>query len=78
MDKLLKDGGLILFDDFNWTAAQGGWHKDRPDEERESAAVERVWTLLVKDHPDYKQVWVKGNWALARKKRKLPLLPIRY
>jgi predicted O-methyltransferase YrrM len=78
IDKLLNDGGLILFDDLNWTHEASGRSKELPQEERETPAVERVWTLLVEPHPNYKKVWVKGSWALARKKRKVPLLPIRY
>ncbi len=78
VDKLLVDGGVILFDDFNWTHEASGRSHELPDEERRTSAVERTWTLLVEPHPHYKPVWVKSNWALARKKRKLPLLPIRY
>lgn len=78
VDKLLHDGGLILFDDINWTAAKNRLYKERSQEEREEKAVERVWSLLVCDHPHYKPLWRKGNWALARKKRKLPLLPVYY
>ncbi|MBL4639046.1 MAG: class I SAM-dependent methyltransferase [Kordiimonadaceae bacterium] len=78
VDKLLNDGGLILFDDLNWVAETGGWYKDWPEEERKTPAVERTWTLLVMQHPNYKKVWVRGNWALAKKKRKVPFLPIRF
>jgi len=78
VDQLLVDGGLILFDDMNWTPAHMPWAQNLPEEERTTAAVERVWSLLAMPHPNYKKVWVKGNWALARKKRKIPLLPLRY
>lgn len=76
LDKILKPGGLILFDDFNWTAEGKEWAADWPLDEQKSKPVERVWELLVADHPAYRQVWQKGNWALAQKKRKLPLLPV--
>ncbi len=78
VDKLLVDGGLILFDDFNWTAEGKDWAADWPDEEKKISPVERTWDLLVGQHSDYRQVWVKDGWALARKKRKIPLLPIRF
>lgn len=78
VDKLLVDGGLILFDDFHWTAENKEWSADWSLEEQQLKPVERTWELLVADHPGYKRLWVKGAWALARKKRKLPLLPIRY
>jgi len=78
VDKLLNDGGLILFDDFSWTAEKSGSYKHYPQEERETPPVERVWSLLVCTHPNYKKVWEKRNWALVRKKRKLPLIPFRF
>ncbi len=78
VDKLLVDGGLILFDDFDWTAEGKDWAADWPKEEQQIRPVERTWELLVVQHPHYRQVWVKKRWALARKKRKIPLLPIRY
>ncbi len=78
VDQLLVDGGLILFDDFNWTAEGKDWATQWPVEEQQISPVERTWELLVAKHPAYKRLWVKGNWALARKKRKLPLLPFYY
>lgn len=78
VDKLLEDGGLILFDDFNWTAEGRKWAADWPLEEQKLQPVERVWTLLVNEHKGYRPLWVHDRWALARKKRKVPLLPIRY
>lgn len=78
VDKLLVDGGLILFDDFTWTAEGKDWASDWPDEEQKISPVERTWELLVGQHSHYKHLWVKGSWALAQKKRKIPLLPIRY
>ncbi|MFC3053380.1 class I SAM-dependent methyltransferase [Kordiimonas pumila] len=78
VDKLLNDGGLILFDDLNWTAAKGGYYQNWPEIERNTPAVERVWSLLVMPHQNYKEVWIKNNWALARKKKKVPFLPLRY
>lgn len=78
VDKLLADGGLILFDDFNWTAEGREWAASWPLEEQQTSPVERTWELLVGQHPKYKRLWVKDGWALARKKRKIPLLPIRY
>lgn len=78
LEKLLKPGGLILFDDFNWTAEGKDWAADWPTDEQQQSPVERTWELLVGQHPGFQQVWVKGNWALARKKRKLPIVPISF
>lgn len=76
VDQLLVDGGLILFDDFHWTAEGKPWAAKLPIEEQKISPVERTWELLVGTHPRYKKLWVKGSWALARKKRKVPFLPI--
>lgn len=78
VDKLLVDGGLILFDDFDWTAEGKEWASHWPEDEKKISPVERTWELLVGQHPRYKRLWVKKGWALAKKKRKLPLLPIHY
>lgn len=78
VDQLLVDGGLILFDDFNWTPEGKPWAADWPLEEQRTSPVERTWELLVGKHPQYNRLWVKGGWALAQKKRKAPLLPIYY
>lgn len=78
VDKLLVDGGIILFDDFDWTAEGKEWAVHWPEDEKKISPVERTWELLVADHPAYKRLWVKNGWALARKKQKIPLLGIRY
>lgn len=76
VDQLLEEGGLILFDDFNWTAKGKPWAASWPLEEQQTSPVERTWELLVGNHLGYRRLWVKGGWALARKKRKLPLVPV--
>ena len=78
VDKLLVEGGVILFDDFDWTAEGKDWAEHWPDDEKKVSPVERTWELLVGQHSHYKRLWVKNSWALAQKKRKLPLLPIYY
>lgn len=78
VDQLLVDGGIILFDDFNWTPEGKPWAVDWPLEEQQTSPVERTWELLVANHPAYKREWVKSGWALARKRRKLPLVNVYY
>lgn len=75
VDKLLKPGGWILFDDINWTfnASLGLKNSEKvkrmPSEERETAQVKKVFELLVKPHPQYHNFIEKGNWAYAQKKK---------
>lgn len=74
VDRLLRPGGWIIFDDLDWTYAaspalcQQEWVQNMPDEERTTAQVRKIYELLVKTHPDYEQCRVEGNWAFAQKK----------
>ncbi|MBL4787895.1 MAG: class I SAM-dependent methyltransferase [Kordiimonadaceae bacterium] len=74
IDKLLKKDGVILFDDMKWTPEHQPAAQHWPEDERTTAAVERVWTLLVMQHPNYDRVWTHGNWALAQKRDNTPLV----
>lgn len=70
---LLKPGGWIIFDDLDWTYSQSPglkdskFVKDMPKEERETPQVRKVYELLVKNHPDYCNSKVEGDWAYAQK-----------
>ena len=76
VDKLLKPGGWMLFDDLDFDyqrLVKPG--EDMPDfllrmgrEERETRQVRKVWELLVKEHPDYGEFSESGRWAFARKR----------
>ncbi|MGH1479068.1 MAG: class I SAM-dependent methyltransferase [Geminicoccales bacterium] len=76
VDKVLKPGGWILFDDLTFDyqrLIEPG--KKPPDylarmtaEERGTQQVLKVWDLLVKDHPGYDEFIQDDRWAFARKK----------
>lgn len=75
VDKLLKSGGWILFDDYNWiynqlgrTQSDGIKFSDLSEEELNNPHIEAVFRLLVKQHPNYADFSVEGDWAWARKK----------
>jgi predicted O-methyltransferase YrrM len=73
VDKLLRPGGWILFDDVHWTYESShalrdrDWVRELPEEERRTPQVMMVFALLVMQHPGYGDFLVRGNWAWARK-----------
>lgn len=73
VDRLLKPGGWILFDDLDWTvgshphSANADWAKDLSEEERTTPQVRKIYELLVKPHPGYHSFHVEDGWAFARK-----------
>jgi predicted O-methyltransferase YrrM len=76
VDKLLKQSGWLIFDDFMWTYQRSGRevtdgisNRSMSEEERRTPQVREVFELLVKQHPHYSQFEVSGdgNWAMARK-----------
>ncbi len=75
VDKLLVPGGWILFDDVSWTFNTSPTMKNServkkmPSDERDTAQVKKVYELLVKNHPQYHNFMVKGDWAYAQKKK---------
>jgi predicted O-methyltransferase YrrM len=84
VDKLLVDGGWMLFDDYSWTHAGSKALKateevrNMPADERETAGVERVFELLVKQHPNYDHFRVEdGEWAWAQKVHADQVRPVR-
>lgn len=76
-DKLLKNNGWIIFDDYNWkyadadltrTSTDGITHRSLSEDERETPQIKAVFELLVKQHPNYKNFMVLNNeWAIAQK-----------
>lgn len=74
VDKLLKPGGWILFDDVHWTFAGSPTMRGTemvsamPESERTTPQVMRVFGLLVMQHPGYDEFRIEGNWAWARKR----------
>lgn len=71
IDRLLKPGGWIIFDDLHWSygthMADNESVKKMPKEERETRQVEKVYELLVKPHPDYGNFIINGSWGFAQK-----------
>lgn len=79
VDKLLKSEGWILFDDLDYTYR---YHEERTgkhvmdginfrelgQDEVEQAHIDRVYQLLVMQHPDYSNFHTQfGSWAWAQK-----------
>jgi predicted O-methyltransferase YrrM len=74
VDKLLKPGGLIVFDDLDWTYNASPSLKETesvkkmPHDERSTPQIRKVFELLVKTHPAYEKFKEEGNWAYAWKR----------
>lgn len=77
VDKLLKEDGWLIFDDYDWTYEQNTTDPDNADgisirsladDERTQPHVEAIFRLLVAQHPNYGDLRVDGNsWAWAHK-----------
>jgi predicted O-methyltransferase YrrM len=74
VDKLLKRGGWIAFDDLDWSYAASPSLKktlevmNMPEDERTTQQIRKVYELLVKPHPDYDNFFIKNGKAFAHKK----------
>jgi len=78
VDKLLKPGGWVIFDDYGWTYAGAGASRDATDgithrilseDERATAQIREVFELLVMPHANYSNFVVQDHkdWAMAQK-----------
>jgi len=78
VDKLLKPGGWIIFDDYGWTyaaadagrtATDGITHRELSEAERTTPQIREVFELLVVPHPSYSNfvVYDHRDWAMAQK-----------
>jgi len=76
VDKLMKEGGWLIFDDYDWVydicdseqVTNGMRVGDLAEDERTQPHVEAIFRLLVAQHPSYGDFRVDGNtWAWARK-----------
>jgi predicted O-methyltransferase YrrM len=73
IDRLLRVGGWIIFDDLDWTFAtspslhSAEWVKSMPQDERETPQIRKVYELLVRTHPCYSDFRVQEGWAYAHK-----------
>lgn len=79
-DKLLRQGGWILFDDYGWryadalakgkTAGDGISIRDLSDDQIDEPNVAAIFNLLVAQHPEYGNFKVQDqSWAWAQKVR---------
>ncbi len=81
VDKLLRSGGWILFDDLDWSYASSptlrdaDWVQHLPEEQRLAHQVRAVYDLLVRQHPRYDSFREDQGWGWARKHRYPP--PVR-
>ena len=73
VDKLLSDGGIIMFDDYSWTYRAFGRNKgyvfeNMSEEELAQPQIEAVFRLLVMQHPSYSGFEIiDDNLAIAKK-----------
>ncbi len=77
-DKLIKEKGWIIFDDYNWTYANadktrdvtdGISHRGLSDTEKILPHIKEIFHLLVMQHPSYSNFIIQqeGDWAWAQK-----------
>lgn len=72
-DKLLKDNGWIIFDDYSWTYSSQNLDKgyifpNLSEEEKTHPQIEAVFRLIVKQHPSYANFEIYNNsLAIAQK-----------
>lgn len=78
VDKLLKPGGWIIFDDMDWSFGSSPSMKnmDRvknmPIDVKDTPHVAKVFDLLVKEHPNFCNFEVTDfGWGIAQKKKNL-------
>lgn len=73
VDRLLKIGGWILFDDLNWTLhtspslKDADWVLKLPTDQRTTPQVRKVFELLVRTHDKYGEFREEQGWGWARK-----------
>jgi predicted O-methyltransferase YrrM len=75
-DKLLREGGWVLFDDYDWTVEAAAtidpWTVGRKAglsaDEAAEPPIAKIFELLVMQHPDYSEFLVQDtSWAWAHK-----------
>lgn len=73
VDKILKEGSYILFDDIDWTFAKSkglsgsNFVKAMAEDEKNRPQIELVLKYLVAQHQDYEISSIKNRWAWVRK-----------
>ena len=74
VEKLLKPGGWILFDDINWTYLNSPSLKNKesiknlPKDYKNTPQVEKVFSLLLRQHPNFENFRLDDDWGWTQKK----------
>jgi predicted O-methyltransferase YrrM len=74
VDKLMKPGGLILFDDLNWTYADSpsfkdtDWVKQMDEDEKSTPHIKKLVENIVMPHPNYSDFDFFEDWFMAKKR----------
>ena len=80
VEKLLRPGGSVLFDDLNWTSGREfdkcrregtpvpEWLSRQTEEELRTPQLRKIWELLVKQHPGFNSFREEGEWGFATKR----------
>jgi predicted O-methyltransferase YrrM len=74
VDRLLRPGGWIIFDDLDWTYAtsitlkDSEWVRSMPVDEQTTPQVRKVYELLVETHPHYHNFRIEAGWGFAQKR----------
>lgn len=71
VEKLLEPGGMIIFDDLDWTYAKSPTLSGIPAPEivRTSAGVRKIFELLVKTHPNMINIREEEGMGIVEKRR---------
>ena len=80
VDKLLKNNGWVIFDDYEWTYANAATKRESTDgithrslsvEEFNTPQIKEIFHLLVLQHPEYSnfKIAIDGDWVWAQKKK---------
>lgn len=73
VDKLLKPGGFIVFDDLNWSYSQSknlkntDFVKEMAEDERSIPHIKKLVELIVISHPHFGDFEAIGDWFLTKK-----------
>ena len=74
VDKLLKPGGWIIFDDMDWSFGSSPSMREMPrvlnmpDDVKNTPHIAKVFDVLVKNHPDYGNFEITDfGWGIAQK-----------
>ncbi len=77
VDKLLKPGGWVIFDDMEWTFNSSPTMRNlprvlnMPDDVKNTPHISKVFDVLVRKHPKYRNFEVTDfGWGIAQKYKK--------